>query len=878
MTDLTASALADALRDRYVLERELGRGGMATVYLAHDTKHDRKVALKVLHAQLGTVVGLERFHREIRLAARLQHPHILPVHDSGETAGHLWYTMPFVDGESVRDRLRRERQLPISDALQITREVADALGYAHSEGVVHRDIKPENILLSHSHALVADFGVARALTSAGTEGLTEAGVSVGTPAYMSPEQSLADPVLDGRSDLYSLGCVLYEMLAGEAPYTGTSAQAIVAKRLREPIPHVRTVRETVPPSVDRALERVLAKTAADRYPTAASFAADLVQEPSAAATGTRSTVPESPPRRPRLPLALVLALLVAVVAGAFLRTLRRPATDPNTSADHPIRLAVMAFENQGAPADEYFADGLSDEVRGKLSSLPSLRVTARSSSTEYKATHKSPRDIAQELGVQYLLSGTVRWDKRGGDARVRVSPELILAADASTVWQAPFDAPLNDVFRVQTQIAEQVAQALNLVLRTGDQAALATRPTQNLLAYDAFLRGEEISGSLSRTDANTLKEATTYYQQAVDLDSTFVAAWLQLTRAHANAFMNGYDPSPKRREATRQAFERVGALRPDGYERHWAGSIYYGAVLNDRIRGEKENQAALRLAPRHPDLLRNQGTYEMNAGQWDSALVHLHRAAEVDPRSVNTLSTEAFALMLLRRYPAATEVTQQTLVLDSTNLESWKTVAMAHVAEGDLAAAKATSRAAATRLGSIPVAAYFSTYTMSWLLDPSLQQVILPLRPADYGDDTTSWGSALWSTLLLMGDTARARIYSDSARLVQERLVAEDSTNFDQRQHLARMLAVAGLADRAKREIERAVTEAEAAGNPTDIAYMHDRVARTLLLLGRKDEAMGHLTAALAGPFVVTRAWAKLDPDFRSLRGDVRFERLLNGQ
>jgi TolB-like protein len=538
----------------------------------------------------------------------------------------------------------------------------------------------------------------------------------------------------------------------------------------------------------------------------------------------------------------------------------------------------MPFENEGAATDVYFADGLSDEVRGKLSNLPSLRVTARSSSSEYKATHKAPRDIGKELGVQYLLSGTVRWDKRGGDARVRVSPELILATDASTVWQAPFDAPLNDVFRVQTQIAEQVAQALKLVLRTGDQATLAQRPTQDLPAYDAFLRGEEISGSLTRTDANTLREATLYYQQAVDLDSTFVVAWLQLTRAHTMAFVKGYDPSPSRREVARQAFERVAALRPDGYERHWAGSAYYGFVLNDQTRGRQENLAALRLAPRHPDLLRIQASYEMNAGQWDSALAHLRRAAEVDPRSVNTLSSEAGALMLLRRYPAATVVAQQTLALDSTNLESWQRVATAHVAEGDLAAAEATTHAAATRLGSIPVAAYWSTYSLSWLLDPPLQRAISTLRPAAYSDDTTSWGSALWSTLLLMGDTARARIYSDSAKLVQERIVAEDSTNFDQRQHLARMLAVAGLADRARREAGRALTQAEAAGDPSSIAYVHDRVARTLLLLGRKDEALDHLTAALAGPFFVTRAWAKLDPDFRPLRGNPRFERLLSSQ
>ena len=483
MTDLTTSALAQALHDRYVLERELGRGGMATVYLAHDTKHDRKVALKVLHAQLGSIVGLERFHREIRLAARLQHPHILPVHDSGETAGHLWYTMPFVDGESLRDRLRRERQLPISDALQITREVADALGYAHSEGVVHRDIKPENILLSHGHALVADFGVARALTSAGTEGLTEAGVSVGTPAYMSPEQSLADPVIDGRSDLYSLGCVLYEMLAGEAPYTGTSAQAIVAKRLREPVPHVRTVRETVPPSVDQALERVLAKTAADRFSTAGAFAeAFTIAGTDSTGTATTSVSDErrmgTPAgdrgRRPRFSGRLLAAVIFAALILVGMLTWRHLQSGrPRTG---PTKLAVLPFENRGDSADAYFAEGVTDAVRDKLSSVPGLEVIASSSSDQYRHTSKPVQQIGRELGVHYLLAGKVRWSKSTTDSRVQVRPELVDATTGAQRWGEPFDAALTDVFGVQADIATKVAQALQVALAPPIQHALTRTP------------------------------------------------------------------------------------------------------------------------------------------------------------------------------------------------------------------------------------------------------------------------------------------------------------------------------------------------------------------------------------------------------------------
>jgi serine/threonine-protein kinase len=255
--------LQASLADRYRIDRELGRGGMATVFLAHDLKHDRPVALKVLHPELAQVLGPDRFHREIRLCARLQHPHILSVHDSGDADGRLWFTMPYVEGEALRGRLERERQLPVNDSLRIAREVADALHYAHQHGVIHRDIKPENILLSGTHALVADFGIARALFSNADDKLTESGISLGTPRYMSPEQAVAERDIDQRTDIYSLGCVLYEMLTGEPPFTGPTPQAVLAKRLSEPVPHLRTGRD-----VSLALERAVTKALARSRPTA----------------------------------------------------------------------------------------------------------------------------------------------------------------------------------------------------------------------------------------------------------------------------------------------------------------------------------------------------------------------------------------------------------------------------------------------------------------------------------------------------------------------------------------------------------------------------------------------------------------------------------
>ena len=331
MTD--TARLTAALTGRYTIERELGVGGMATVYLARDLKHDREVALKVLRPELAHALGPDRFLREIRTTARLDHPHILPVLDSGEAGGLLWYTMPYVKGESLRDRMRRETQLPLATALDIAREVASALDYAHRAGVVHRDIKPENILLADGQARVADFGIARALDAGSGGKVTATGIAVGTPAYMSPEQASADPV-DGRSDVYALGCVLYEMLAGEPPYTGPTAQAIVAKRLRDPVPSVRRVREELPEKLDTAIRTALAKTPADRFASAAAFAQALVEP-----------VPVPHRRLKRFAILGTLGAVLAIVVGlSLMRLAQRSGSDAKR-----VMVAVLA-NRTGNPA------------------------------------------------------------------------------------------------------------------------------------------------------------------------------------------------------------------------------------------------------------------------------------------------------------------------------------------------------------------------------------------------------------------------------------------------------------------------------------------------------------------------------------------------
>ncbi len=881
MTDLY-SQLSAALAASYRLERELGRGGMATVYLAHDLRHDRSVALKVMHPDVAHTVGPERFRREIKLAARLQHPHILTVHDSGEAAGQLWYTMPYVEGESLRDWLRRDPQLSVDDALRITCEVADALGYAHSQDIVHRDIKPENVLLAHGHALVADFGVARAVHSAAGQQLTETGMSLGTPAYMSPEQGMADPALDGRSDLYSLGCVLYEMLAGEPPYTGRSGHAIVAKRLMDPVPSARRLRETVPLAMDRVLQRVLAKVPADRYPTAAAFVEALKASASDVATGPEVPAPP-PPRRPSRKLkatviagaVLLIGALVMVAAVGLDRL--RPSTAPvgllRSTDSGPPRLAVLPFENRGTPEQDYFADGMTDEVRGKLSGLPALKVISRTSSAEYKKTPKRPVQIGEELGVQYLLTATVRWDKGANGDRVRVSPELIDARDASTKWQAPFDAAMTDVFAVQGQIAGQVAQALNVVLGATEQQALAAKPTQNLAAYDAFLKGESISASLTRLEPITLRRALEYYKQAVTLDSTFVQAWLQVTRSHSISYALGYDPTPARKEATRRAAERVTALRPGGYESHWARAAYAADVLRDMKQGGAETAEALRLFPTQPELLRYAANYESLFGDNEAALAHLRQAALLDPRSIGVAMTLVGTLGAMGRGQEALAESERAMAIDPVNLDARGQAVMLRLNAGDLVGAQQVVREAPAQLDTT-FAVWLASAGLSWVMDDTRQRLVLGLSPAAFDNDRTTWGGALAMIYRLRGDSLRSRAYADSSRVEQARLVAGDPDNADQRQHLAMQLALSGRKAEATVEAERARA---LASQFQDSLYIHVRLADIYLVIGETDKALAQLEMTVPRGYP-TREWVRIDPAYARLKGNPRFERLAGGK
>jgi len=531
--------LRDALATRYRVDRVIGRGGSATVYQALDLKHQRAVALKVLRPELAYAVGADRFLREIEVCAGLVHPHILPLHDSGEAGGLLYYVMPFVAGESLRARLERDRPLPFEEACRVARDVGEALDYAHAHGILHRDVKPENVLLDAGHALVTDFGLAGALQGTGDTARSAGGLVAGTPEYMSPEQAAGEPELDARSDLYALACVVYEMLAGDPPFHGANPRAIMARHVSAPVPPMSAVRPDLPPAVVGALARGLAKAPADRFATAAELMRALESGQPADATPERS-------------------------------------------------VAVLAFTTLGEPGDQWLGDGLSEEIINALARLKDVRVAARTSSFAFRGAREDVRAIGRRLGVAAVLEGSVR----RADDRVRVTAQLVSVADGYELWAGRFDRNLADVFAIQDEIARQIAQALAVVLSEHERRGQRSRPTQDMRAYECYLRGRQLFHEFRR---KTIVAARAMFEQAIALDPAYALAHAGVADCSSMLHMYwGRDPAELARaeRASQTALDLDPGLAEAHAARGLARSLHGGFE-----EAENEFLTAIRLDP-----------------------------------------------------------------------------------------------------------------------------------------------------------------------------------------------------------------------------------------------------------------------------------------
>jgi len=570
--------LNTTLAGRYTLERELGSGGMAVVYLAHDRKHDRKVAVKVLRPELSSLIGPDRFVHEIQVAARLNHPGILSVYDSGESDAHLFYVMPYVEGESLREKLDREGQLPMGEALSIVGDVASALEHAHARGVIHRDLKPDNILLYQGVPMLMDFGIALAASAAADTRLTHTGLLVGTPQYMSPEQAAGERELDARSDQYSLACILYEMLAGQAPHSGHTAQALIASRLTEPVPDMQRLRGRATANVERTLTRAFSANPADRF----------------------ASVTE------------------------FLEALTAPAAAPPTARS----VAVLPFLNLSAdPANEYFADGITEDVIAQLAQIGELKVISRTSVMPFKERQQGAGEIAAQLNVATLLDGSVR--HAGG--RVRIVAHLIDAATDRHLWSETYDRELSDIFAIQTDVALQIAGALEAELSPREKTRVLRKPTDDVEAYQLYLRGRY---GLLQVTQEGFEDAKWHLEQAITRDPGYAMAYAMLALAYAEAgagATGGVLEPAEAYERAREAATKAVELDPDLAEAHTMLGLVKFSYDFDFSGAEREFKRALEINPGSADTMDIYGRMLAGLERYEEALEVQERAHELDP-------------------------------------------------------------------------------------------------------------------------------------------------------------------------------------------------------------------------------------------------------
>jgi serine/threonine protein kinase/Tfp pilus assembly protein PilF len=614
---LPIERLRGALSQTYTIDRELGRGGMATVYLAQDCKHERMVALKVLHPELAASLGPDRFLREIKVAARLNHPHILGLHDSGEADGFLYYVMPYVEGESLRERLDREHQLPIDEAVHHARSIASALDYAHRQQIVHRDIKPENVMLYEGEAMVMDFGIAKAVSLAGHDTLTQTGMMVGTPAYVSPEQAAGETNLDGRSDQYSLACVLYEMLTGERAFTGPTPQAVMAKRFTETARSLRSLRGSIPENVERAVGKAMSTDADGRYRTAALFAQAL--------------------------------------ASSSLTTPTDTATMPQPTVAAAKSVAVLPFVNASAdPENEYFADGMAEEIINALSKIQTLRVASRIVSFALKGKNEDLGEVGRKLHVSTVLDGTVR---RMGN-RVRITAQLVNVADGYQLWSERYDREMEDIFAIQDDISQAIVKALLVILSEDEKKAIEKPRSVNLQAYEFYLRGRQFFHQLRR---KSLEHARQMFNRAIEIDPDYALAHAGVADC-CSLLYTYFDARESNLRQADLASQKALELEPTLAEAHVARAI--ATWLNKRNEEAEEHfETAMKLDPKLFEAPYFYGRALKSQGRFAEAVKLFERAATIRPEDFQAASMQASSLESLGMHAESQAVDRRVLKL-----------------------------------------------------------------------------------------------------------------------------------------------------------------------------------------------------------------------
>ena len=699
------------LAERYVIERPLGVGGMATVYLAEEPKHSRHVAVKVLHPDLARSLGTERFLREIRIAAGLSHPHIVPLLDSGEADGRLFYVSVYVPGGSLRDRLNRERTLPLGDTLRVAREVGSALESAHRNGYVHRDVKPENILLAEGHALLADFGVALVSVARGGEAITDAGLALGTPEYMSPEQASGERDLGPASDVYSLACVIFEMLTGEPPFRGANPRATMAMHVTRTPPSSRSSRPELPAALDRAIGKALAKEPTQRYATVGDF-------------------------------------LGALESSALARL--------STARAAPRTIAVLPFVNASPEAEnEYLSDGITDELIVALAKVDGLRVASRTSAFALKGKAQDIRAIGALLGASVVLEGTVR---KAGE-RLRITAQLSSADDGQLLWSQRYDRTFEDVFAIQDEIANTIVSTLRATTFASLETPVARRHTENVRAHSLYLRGRH---AWNKRTQEGVFEAIDFFEQAIKEDPGFALAYTGLADSFALLLDYRSVPVSEWHARAKEYARKALALDESLAEAHT--SLAWSLFIHDWdwAGAAQEFRRAIELDPKYATAHQWHAFSLASRGRLDEALLEGHVAQELDPASVSIRRTLGWLYFYARKYEQATYHLARAVEMNPDAEETYRVLGLAVAMQGDLVEASRVLREAITLRGAGP----YTIATLGYVLARSGQreEALKLLHDLEQRASTGYVSPVAFATVAIgMGDVERALDWTERA-------------------------------------------------------------------------------------------------------------------
>jgi len=871
----------------YEIVAQIGAGGMGEVYRACDTRLGRDVAIKVLAPEFADdSERLRRFEQEARAVAALDHPNILALYDVGTHEGSPYIVTQLLEGESLRDRLQGGSLTP-RKAIEVGAEIAQGLAAAHEKGIIHRDLKPGNVFLTQDGVVkILDFGIAKLVAPKRVEDLakqttvveaTEAGTVLGTVGYMSPEQ-IRGLSADHRSDIFSFGCVLYEMLSGRRPFTEDTAADTASAILHEdPAPLAGTVRN-IPPALEGIVTRCLEKSPDDRFQSARDLAHDL-----------SATMPDTSPARPgsivtsrrrRRVVGLALAGVAVLVAGSVL-VLRLTAPRTGARAAGPPKIVVLPFENLGSQEDAYFAAGMTEEITSRLANVQGLGVISRTSAVEYNRKGKTVKQIGSDLGVNYVLEGSVRWERGAGrESRVRITPQLIRVADDTHVWADRYERVIADVFAIQSEVAENAVKAMGVTLLPHEQTALKEISTNDLEAYDLYLRGQElVSGG---NDRLRVEGALQMYQAAVDRDPHFAQALAGLARMHLVMYWLQYDHNQERVVRAKEVAERAVELRPDLAETHTALGFYFYQALIDYPRALKEFDAALKIKPNSSDALAAISYVVRRQGHWADSAAHLSKALELDPKNAGLLTNFGSSCVLARRYADADRAFGRAIAVSPLWADPYGEEALLQVQwHGDVEKAHVVLEEARRVAGLKDDLGFVARSALGIALarrdlGGALQELDAETRrAADSHAPQFSIPMIRGEVLMLAGQHDLAKRSFEAARVEFEQKVTQDPG--DAWFHSSLGIAYAGLGRRAEavREASAGCDLMPSSKDALQALDCLEDLALVYTMVGQTSEAIARLERLLSGSGRFTPHLLRLDPRWDPLRSDPRFQALL---